>query len=284
MGIVLLTVLLGAMARGETVDVRLALELKADGEREAAAIQFRRLALEEEADAERASRWLWLSAHEYANERKWVQSNRQLDRAEERSGTSLEVPVAWLRAENAMKLSDWDTAAFHFESMRQSSEEEAFRSFATRGVAAAALRAGDSARAREILLDAATVPKTALQGLDRYDRGRDKKPWLGGVLGIIPGLGFMYSGEYANGVRSMILNGLFIWGMVETGRRDQWGAFAAITFFELTWFSGSIYGGIDSAERYNQRRLDEAVESLRGTDRPEPTRGNLPLFHLKFDF
>ena len=35
-----------------------------------------------------------------------------------------------------------------------------------------------------------------------------KKPWLGGVLGLVPGLGYVYSGEYANAARSLILNGL----------------------------------------------------------------------------
>ena len=36
------------------------------------------------------------------------------------------------------------------------------------------------------------------------------KAWLGGILGIIPGLGYAYSGEYSNAARSLILNSLFI--------------------------------------------------------------------------
>ena len=72
---------------------------------------------------------------------------------------------------------------------------------------------------------------------------------FGGVLGLVPGLGYAYSGEYANAVRSLILNSLFIWGMVETADDDQWGLFALVTFGEFTWYSGSIYGGIDAAHR-----------------------------------
>ena len=71
-------------------------------------------------------------------------------------------------------------------------------------------------------------------------------PWVGGVLGLVPGLGYVYSGEFANGARSLILNGLFIWGMVETAEREQWAAFSVLTFFEFTWYSGSIYGGAEA--------------------------------------
>jgi len=43
-----------------------------------------------------------------------------------------------------------------------------------------------------------------------------------------------------------------------------------ITFFEFTWYSGSVYGGIDAAQRYNRRRLDSAVNSVNGDAGFEP--------------
>ena len=100
----------------------------------------------------------------------------------------------------------------------------------------------------------------------------------------MPGLGYVYSGEYANAARSLILNGLFLWGMAETADEDLWGAFAVLTFAEFTWYSGSIYGGIDSAHRHNQRRLDSAANELRGEKRLAPDLGQVPLVSLKFDF
>ena len=104
------------------------------------------------------------------------------------------------------------------------------------------------------------------------------------MLGLVPGFGYIYSGEYANAARSIILNGLFIWGMVETAADDQWAVFSVLTFAELTWYSGSIYGGIDSAHRHNQRRLDAAVSDVRGEKQLRPDLAQVPLFTLKFDF
>ena len=100
----------------------------------------------------------------------------------------------------------------------------------------------------------------------------------------MPGLGYAYSGEYANAARSLILNGLFMWGMAETADDDLWGAFAVLTFAEFTWYSGSIYGGIDAAHRHNERRLDGAVAEIRGERRLQPDFSAVPLVALKFEF
>jgi len=107
---------------------------------------------------------------------------------------------------------------------------------------------------------------------------------LGGVLGLIPGLGYMYAGEYANGLRSLILNGLFMGAMVYSGVEDQWGAFAVISFFELTWYSGSIYGGIDAAQRYNRARQERCLEAVQGPAAFVPDFKQLPVVSLQFRF
>ena len=82
----------------------------------------------------------------------------------------------------------------------------------------------------------------------------------------------------------IILNGLFIWGMVETAADDEWAVFSVLTFAEFTWYSGSIYGGIDSAHRHNQRRLDAAVNDVRGDKTLRPISSQVPIFSLKFEF
>lgn len=104
------------------------------------------------------------------------------------------------------------------------------------------------------------------------------------MLGLVPGLGYVYSGEYANAARSLILNALFIWGMVETAADDQWAVFSVLTFAEFTWYSGSIYGGLDAAHRHNQRRNDAAVRDVRGEKRLAPDLNQVPIVALKFEF
>ena len=262
---------------------KLALELDEEGQREAAAIEFRRLALADE-HAENAGRWFWLAAHEYAAGKKADASNRMLDRAEDVAPLALAIPVSWLRAENAMQQKDWASAAFHFDSLQLKATEDEWREFAARGSAAARLREKDMVGASQALAVAPGDLAKAREAVDRYAAGRDKKPWLGGVLGLVPGLGYIYSGEYANAARSIILNSLFIWGMVETADDDEWGLFAVLTFAEATWYSGSIYGGIDSAHRRNERRLEAATSDVRGDKRLTPDLSQVPLFSLKFSF
>ena len=134
--------------------------------------------------------------------------------------------------------------------------------------------------AREALADQAQ----AVQALDNYEAGHDKKPALGGLLGVVPGMGYAYAGEYANALRSVILNSLFIFGMVTTAEDEQWGGFAVITFFEFTWYSGSIYGGIDASHRYNQKRLDDCVRDINGEASFVPDYEPMPEVALKFVF
>lgn len=36
-------------------------------------------------------------------------------------------------------------------------------------------------------------------------------------MGLVPGLGYAYAGEYANAMRTLMLNNLLIWGIVVAG-------------------------------------------------------------------
>ncbi len=261
----------------------MARDLAGEGRHAAAAVEYRRLALADP-EAARAAGWFWLAAQEYAQDQEWEPSNRMLDRAEDAAPGALPAPVAWRRAENALAERDWTSAAFHFESLRLKADADDLREFAARGAAAARLREKDYSGARAALVAAPGDVAAARTAIDRYAARRDKRPWLGGVLGLVPGLGYVYSGEYANAARSLILNSLFIWGMVETAEDDEWGVFAVLTFAEFTWYSGSIYGGIDSAHRFNRRRLDTAADAVRGDRSLAPDPAQVPLVVLRFEY
>ena len=261
----------------------LALRLAAEGEPVAAAIEFRRLALGAE-DASAAARWYWWAAQAYAQAGQPAMSNRMLDRAEDAAPLALATGVSWLRAENALHERDWPAAAFHFDSLRIKAGAEKWRDFSARGAASAYVQEKDLSAARAVLKDATEAAEDARQALERYAAGRDKKPWLGGVLGLVPGLGYVYAGEYANATRSLILNSLFIWGMVEAAEEEAWGIFAVVAFGEITWYTGSIYGGVDAAHRYNARRVERAVSDVRGPARLAADRGQVPLVVLRVEF
>jgi tetratricopeptide (TPR) repeat protein len=257
------------------------------GQHAAAAVEYRRLALAEP-DAGRGAGYRWAAAYEYLLAGKHELALRMLDRAEDGS-RGFAAQMLLLRAEAAMAGGAPDEAAFHLESMLAGlpadKSSAALRAVATRRLGRARMAARDAGGARQALRDVpdAAARDAALAAIAGYERGRDRRPWLGGVLGVIPGLGHAYSGEYANAVRSLLLNGLFIYGMAHTARNDQWGAFAAIGFFELTWYTGSIYGGVDAAHRYNRERLDDCVRQVGGGAAFEPDLGRIPIVSIRVD-
>ncbi len=270
-------------APAQQPEAQLARELARENDHAGAALEYRRLALALP-DAAARGGFCWASAFEYLRAGDLATADRMLNRAETEA-PGLVLPVPLLRTEAALAARKWDEAAFFADGILQNpAATKPEKNLAARRLATAELRKGDVPGARTGLQRAPDPATASLAAVDAYAQGRDKKPWLGGVLGLIPGCGYFYAGEWANGLRSVILNGLFIFGMVNTAQHDEWGAFAAITFFEVTWYTGSIYGGLDASHRYNRDRLERAVGGINGaaTFAPDPLK--LPLVSLQFSF
>jgi len=262
--------------------LRLAQELSSEDQHEPAALEYRRLALSETNTQARGGLF-WAAAYEYTRDRQWKLAPALLDRAED-SDRELKPVALLLRAEVASAEKKHEEAVYYLQSAVGEETTSDMRKFVVRRVAGEHLRAGRSDQARLVLSQAPGDEVAALVALTSYERERDKSPVWGGVLGLIPGLGYIYSGEYANGLRSLILNGLFAGAMVYSGVEDQWGAFAVISFFELTWYSGSIYGGIDAAQRYNRARQERCLEAVQGQAAFVPDFKQLPVISLQFRF
>ena len=262
--------------------LQLAVELAEQGDHHGAAIEFRRLALES-SDARKQGAYYWASAYEYWKNKDFDAADKMLNRAED-AAPELRSEALLLRTERELSMRSWETAAFYSQSLLGGSTTNDLKALAARKLVAARLRQNNIAAAREALSKSPANVFEEMAAINAYAAGRDKSPKVGGLLGLIPGFGYFYSGEYANGFRSIILNGLFIYGMVDTADKDQWGAFAVITFFEFTWYSGSIYGGIDAAHRYNRARLDSAIGAINGDAGFEPDLAKLPIIALRFHF
>jgi tetratricopeptide (TPR) repeat protein len=273
----LLTCATGTSALAEQMPgLRLAIDLSQTGDHASSAVEFRRLAAEA-SHADRAA-WFWMAGRAYLLNGDTVRANTMLDRMDD-SGIELKPFNSLLRAEVARKQNDSAQARFYYESFLRSNPENESARFARFRLSEIHARSGQIDEAR-LSLEGVENADEALDSLADYSRGRDKSPVVGGALGLVPGLGYFYSGEIANGVRSMILNGLFIWGMTEMAAEENWGGFAVVTFFELTWYSGSIYGGVDSAHRYNRRRVEAMTEHLGRDASIEPRMDVLPALKL----
>lgn len=247
-----------------------------------ASVDFRRIAALE-SDVTLQGEAYWHSAYQYWILKQPDISDKMLNRSED-AASELAPQIALLRGENARLARNWDEAAFHFQSVLNSKPAPEMKIYAARRLATAEFRRGNTSGARDAILVEDGNASQATAALETFERHKDRSPMLGGILGLIPGLGYAYSGEYANATRSLLINALFGYGMYHTGKHDQWGAFSAISFFEITWYTGSIYGGVDAAHRYNQNRREAGDAALGGTAAFEPDWARLPLVHLNFSF
>ncbi len=272
-------------ARASETTFLLGRELMAEADYPLAAVEFRRFAMETPDEAGQAAAYLH-AGYAYLRAGQPQLAGEMIARAES-SDTALAHAdaIGLLYAESARLRRDYDAALYFFDVLASDAADDAWKAFALRRTAAIELGRGNLDTARASLASAPGEASGAVAALDAYAAGRDKSPRLGGLLGLVPGLGYWYSGEFANGLRSLLLNGIFIFGMIETADDDQWGAFTVITFFEVTWYSGSIYGGIDAANRHNRERLERASEAIEGTlsYRPDP-EVVIPVFKLNIEF
>ncbi len=256
----------------------LASSLRASGEYSPSALEYRRLAADLN-PGDPSLPALYLSAADaYRLERRWDRMAKMLDAAEDAAAdyalvshpdsqalpcVNSPAPLLFLRLRRAEGMRDWPSAAAYADDLAAScgEGESQLADWARRSTSANRLRA------------------------DGLPGGNTKSPRIGGLMGIIPGMGYAYSGEWGNAIRSIFLNGIFGWAMYECADREQWGLFAVSTFFEMTWYTGSIYGGIDAAHRYNRNRLDTAVHELRGDEVPRLERDTrLEVFSLRISF
>lgn len=274
----------GAAAVASAGDGALVRELAAERDWAGAALECRRLALE--AEGEEAAQWHWWAAQGYLAGGDTERARKELDRSEDAAeGRLLTLETAWLRGMTAGKERSWGESGFYFRGLRTAAAGvEPWTEAAVRGEAMARIREGDGAVAAALLEGLGAVGEADAEAVWGWEHSGEKKPWLGGLLGVVPGLGYAYSGEWGNAFRSLILNGIFGWALVETASEDQWGLFAVCAFLETTWWSGSIYGGVDAARRWNRREADEAAAAAQGggTWRGQPDWEAVPAVVVRF--
>lgn len=260
---------------------KVAADFEASGDYAAAALEYRRMeAAAAPGDAALRGGLLLSAAHDYYLGGDCARMGAMLDKAENdsRIRDAMEGEIAMLRMLRAERMREWAGAATWGEALADSgiTDDEAAR--LRRAIASYWLMAGDCGQA----LAAAGDDARARRVVEEYRAARPKSPRVGGLLGIVPGMGYAYSGEWGNMARSIFLNGIFGWAMYETASRDEWGLFAAATFFEATWFTGSIYGGVDAAHRHNRETRDAAARELRGGVSPDIRRLDFLSFRLEF--
>lgn len=136
---------------------------------------------------------------------------------------------------------------------------EPYASKATMLAAASFAHQGDweaSARAFEAVPSTSPFHARAVANRELASQAQTpdhKNPRLAGILGVVPGLGYLYAGYRQTALSAFLVNGAFIWATVEAFDSGQNGLGAVLGVLSFGWYSGNIYGSVRSAHRHNQK-------------------------------
>ena len=92
---------------------------------------------------------------------------------------------------------------------------------------------------------------------------RRKNPGLAGALAIVPGVGYLYCERYQDALIALLVNGGLIWAACEAFHNDLYALVAVITFVEVGFYAGNIYGSVSSAHKYNRKNERQWIDNLR---------------------
>lgn len=91
-----------------------------------------------------------------------------------------------------------------------------------------------------------------------------KSPVLaGGLSAVIPGAGYLYCGRYYDGLTAFFVNAALIYAAYESFSNGNEALGGIISLVETGFYTGTIYGSVSSAHKYNQRNTIEFIEKLK---------------------
>jgi hypothetical protein len=140
--------------------------------------------------------------------------------------------------------------------------------------------AGELEKARDLF---ATIAGTSspyakdaqgvVDAIDQKGELDTKDPLLAALFSIVPGGGHAYLGQWGTALTSLTWNALFIFAAVSAWISGDWGIAVVLTFAELGWYAGSMFGAIAGSFRHNRDVVlnwrDETIATW-GTNRALP--------------
>ena len=99
--------------------------------------------------------------------------------------------------------------------------------------------------------------------LDRIPHLPYRSPVLAGFLSaLVPGAGQFYAGETRDALLSFLVNGALIAATYQAFDREVYGVGGVVGVVAVGFYSGSVYGAVNSAHHANRNRLTGALNVL----------------------
>jgi tetratricopeptide (TPR) repeat protein len=212
----------------------------------------------------------WKIARSYFNGKKWDEAISAGDHLIKKfPSTSYQAEALLLSGLCFKEKKEYSQARFFFGKAKEDAADATTADEAQWQIAATYLKEerwkDASTEYKKINKSSKLYPKSEYfaQGIDRIQEIPQKSPATAGILAaILPGSGHLYCERYRDATIAFLLNGAFIWGMVEAFQQKNYVVGGILTFFELGWYSGNIYSAVASAHKHNQRKKQEYLDYL----------------------
>ena len=102
-----------------------------------------------------------------------------------------------------------------------------------------------------------------VEELGAMDQMETKDPTLAGLAALIPGAGFAYTGRYRDGLIAFLWNTALGLSAFQAFDNHQEYLGGILTFVELGFYAGNIYGSMASAHKYNQKKRREKINQFK---------------------
>ncbi len=103
--------------------------------------------------------------------------------------------------------------------------------------------------------------------LDREGRLPRKDPTLAGLLSIVPGAGQLYVGRQQDALVAFLVNAGLIMAAYEAFDREMYALGAVVSFVEIGFYAGNIYGAVSGAHKFNRKTRLDFIEELKRNSR-----------------
>ena len=164
---------------------------------------------------------------------RWAEADLLLGpRPQEDLAVSLHPAWYCLRARAYLQHGDWPLAAASYRSLAGLGESNRYQTLADRALAGAELP--------------------------------HKSPRLAGLLALFPGVGYAYTDHLQTAVAAFIVNSLTALATREAIENDDAALTVSVGLLALGWYSGSVYGSVLSARRYNAYVRDDFLAGFPG--------------------
>ncbi len=91
-----------------------------------------------------------------------------------------------------------------------------------------------------------------------------KSPLMAGLLAaVIPGAGHFYMGKKKQAIFAFVTNALLFYGAYEAFASEIYAVGGIASFFSLNYYSGNIFGALNSAHKFNKNVREEYLEGFR---------------------